>query len=84
MGVICLVIFEILNLILKHSIDKYLFDNDVSVFVSIAAGILIYFTLMIKSGGIRHKDILKLPMGRRIFKTLKKVPFLRDDLSKTT
>jgi len=83
MGVACLGIFELLYLLLRIMINKY-FANDIAVFITIPIGALIYLTLMLKTGGIKPKDIIKLPMGGKLYQALKKVPVLRKDFANRT
>jgi hypothetical protein len=80
MGGLCLGIFELLYLLLRAVINKYLLANDIAVFITIPIGALIYLTLMLKTGGIKPKDIIKLPMGKRLYQILQKVPLLRRNL----
>jgi stage V sporulation protein B len=80
MGALCLGLFEGLYLLLKITIHKYLVSNDVAVFVTIPFGALVYMTLMIKTGGIKAKDIFKLPMGKKLYSFLIKISFLRSSL----
>ncbi|ADU27064.1 putative polysaccharide biosynthesis protein [Ethanoligenens harbinense] len=54
--------------------------SDVSLLITVAAGIFIYFSVMIKIGGVSAEDIAKLPMGGRLLRLLRKVPFLRKNL----
>jgi hypothetical protein len=84
MGGLCLGIFELIYLLLRSIINKYLVANDIAVFITIPIGALIYLTLMLKTGGIKPKDIIKLPMGGKLYRTLKKTPLLRKDFVNRT
>jgi stage V sporulation protein B len=84
MGVLCLGLFEGLYQLLWLVTGKYLLSNDIAVFITIPIGALIYLTLMLKTGGIKPKDIIKLPMGGKLYRALKKPPLLRKDFVNRT
>ena len=82
MGGACLGVYELLYALFRLMLHKFLVANDIAVFITIPFGAAVYFTLMIKNGGIRAADILKLPMGNKLGRVLQRVPFLRGDLAK--
>lgn len=54
--------------------------NDAVLLITVAAGIFIYFSVMVKIGGVTAGDIVKLPMGARLLRLLRKAPFLQKNL----
>jgi stage V sporulation protein B len=68
--------FAFLHLLI-HSV---IFCNDVSVIIAIVGAICIYGTLMIKFHGINTGDILRLPMGKKIYRMIDRISFLKKDL----
>ena len=81
MGICCLLVYKLFYLLLGLILHGVL-ANDIALLISVAVGIVIYFTLMIKLGGTKAEDISRLPMGSRILRLLRKLPFLQKDLQK--
>ena len=83
MGVCCYLVYngvaKLLFLIMQENVP-YLLLSDIALFVAVVAGIIIYFTLMIKIKGVTKNDIVRLPMGGRIYRLATKIPFLSEDL----
>jgi stage V sporulation protein B len=83
MGICCYLFytaFSKLFFAILGSHVPYLLISDIALIISVVIGIAIYFTLMIKVKGVTKKDILRLPMGGRIYRYAAKVPFLRSEL----
>ncbi len=66
MGAVCLVCYQLLN--------RLTGSNLLAVLAAVVAAILVYFVLMVNTGGITEKDMDNLPMGRKlaVFKFTKK------------
>lgn len=83
MGAACLGIYtglsKLLNLVFMGHVP-FLYLSDVAVIVAVLIGIAIYFALIIKIRGVKKRDILRLPMGGRIYRAAAHVPFLRAEL----
>jgi stage V sporulation protein B len=80
MGIGALIIYNICNAFLLLFIHSTIFCNDISVIIAIVGAACIYGALMIMLRGINTKDILRLPMGSKLFKIIGKVPFLKKEL----
>lgn len=84
MGVCCFGIYQILYLaicqLIRFHIVSHLVANDIAVVITVLCSIAIYFTLMIMTNGLNKGDILRLPMGTRIYRVLVRVPILRRKL----
>jgi len=82
MGIGALIIYNIFNAFTRIFIHSTIFCNDISVIIAIAGSACIYGTLMIMLRGINSNDILRLPMGSKLFKIIGKVPFLKKELER--
>ena len=82
MGVCAIIIYNIFNAFTRMFIHSTIFCNDISVIIAIAGAACIYGALMIMLRGINTKDILRLPMGSKLFKIIGKVPFLKKELER--
>lgn len=65
MGLFVYISYEGVNFVLEHIFSLY-FANAVSMFISIFIGVITYFVILYKIGGLTRNDILQLPMGGRI------------------
>ena len=81
MGICCLLIYKLIYFLLAL-IHKGVIANDIAVVTAVLVGIVIYFTLMIKVGGTKAEEISRLPMGSKILRLLRKLPFLQSNLQK--
>ena len=82
MGAACLLFFNLLHGLLRllsHG-RLVLVTSDIALLLSIAVGVVIYASLMIKIRGINKNDILRMPMGKKLYALLLRVPYLRRDL----
>lgn len=68
----------------RHSTQMNIAASDAALLITVIAGIFIYFSVMVKIGGVKAEDIAKLPMGSRLLRLLRKVPFLRKNLRPAT
>lgn len=64
---------KLVGLIIHHEV----ISNDIAVFIAAGFGAAIYFGVMIIIRGVTKKDIVRLPMGTKIYRLAEKVPFLR-------
>ena len=80
MGICALLIYNGADAFMHIFISSTIFANDLSVIFAIAGAICIYGVLMIKLHGINAHDILRLPMGRRLYRIIGKIPFLSKEL----
>jgi stage V sporulation protein B len=83
MGIGALITFKIFDVLISHITSSRYVINDVSLLISIGVGALIYVSLIIKIGSINTDDILKLPFGRKIYRVLLRIPFIRNDLERS-
>ena len=77
MGGLCLGFYSILYSIMNLICDHYLITNDLTVLVTIPFGAVIYFVMMIRTGGINKNDMKRLPKGNKIVNVCARIPFLR-------
>lgn len=82
MGVACWGIYSALYAPFapRHSTQMNIAASDFSLLVTVVIGIFIYFSVMIKIGGVMPEDIVKMPMGSRLLRVLRKIPFLKKNL----
>ncbi|MFT9057753.1 MAG: polysaccharide biosynthesis protein [Ethanoligenens sp.] len=82
MGLACWGIYSALYLPFapRHSTQINIAANDAALLITVVAGIFIYFSVMIKIGGVTAQDITKLPLGTRLLRLLRKIPFLKENL----
>jgi stage V sporulation protein B len=76
MGIGALLIYKGADTLLHIFISSNIFSNDLSVILAIAGAVCIYGILMIKLHGINSNDIIRLPMGKRLYRIIGKIPFL--------
>ena len=81
MGVFCFGLFHGLFALAGLVLPGGVLVSDICTLITAAVGALFYFTLMIKTGGVKTDDLRKLPMGSRLYALLVRVPFLRRDLA---
>lgn len=77
MGGLCLGFYTGLYSIINLICSRYLIVNDLAVLFTIPFGAVIYFMMMVGTGGIHKNDIKRLPKGDKIVNVCTKVPFLR-------
>ena len=80
MAALCFSVYVGLFNILLRFIPGQIAANAVAVLVTIPFGALVYFTVLIRSGGLTAGDLERLPMGRQLGKLCRRVPFLRSAL----
>lgn len=61
---------------------RILLCNDLGLVCAIAAGVVLYFSLLILWGGIRAADIRRAPGGRTLLRLVSKIPPLEKKLAK--
>lgn len=80
MGIGAMLIYNCSYALIHIFIASNMFCNDLSVIIAIAGAACIYGILMIKLHGINSNDILRLPMGKRLYRIINKLPFLKREL----
>jgi stage V sporulation protein B len=80
MGVLCFVVYVALFNLLLRILPGQIAANAIAVLVTIPFGALVYFTVLIRSGGLTGEDLKRLPMGRQLGGLCRRVPFLRKAL----
>ena len=80
MGVLCFAVYVVLFNALLLVIPSQLAANGIAVLVTIPFGALVYFTVLIRSGGLTGEDLKRLPMGRQLAGLCRRIPFLRSAL----
>lgn len=82
MGVACWGIYSALYAPFapRHSTQINVAASDAALLVTVVAGVFIYFSVMVKIGGVTAEDIVRLPLGARLLRLLRKVPFLKKNL----
>lgn len=83
MGGFCYGLFTALDKILVLLVHVHLVANDIAVSLTVIAGIVVYFTVMVVIGGVTRQDISRLPMGGRILTLLLHFPLLRRKLNRS-
>jgi stage V sporulation protein B len=77
MGVACIAVYFVFDklfvLIFKHVIVA----SDIAIMIAVAAGIIVYFVVMIVIKAVKKADILGLPMGSKMYGMLSKFSFLK-------
>lgn len=68
MGIICSIVYKFVFFITA--------SNILSVLISIFAGILVYFSLVLKLRGINSKELIEFPFGRTMFEFALKLHLL--------
>jgi stage V sporulation protein B len=81
MGVVCLAVFKLCTFILALFIPGRLLVNDLGLLFAVAAGILVYFSLMVALGGMTKDEVKMMPLGNRLYALLYKFPFLKNKLA---
>ncbi len=81
MGAVCLGVFELLYAGLGLVLPRGVLLNDLILMVTIAVGAFVYAFLVIGSGMIKGEDILKLPLGTRLYAVLRRLPLIRTRLA---
>jgi stage V sporulation protein B len=82
MGIGAMLIYNASYAFIRIFITSNMFCNDVGVIIAIAGAVCIYVTLMIMLHGINAIDILRLPMGQKLYKIIGKMPFLKRELER--
>ena len=82
MGACSLGVYSLLYLPfgLKSPEQIWILPSDAALLAAVAAGVLVYFTVMVKLGAVKAQTIRRLPMGARLLAVLRRVPFLRKEL----
>ena len=81
MGAGCFGMFHGLYALAGLVLPRGVAVSDICTLFTVAAGALFYFTLMLKTGGVKADDLGKLPMGSKLSAMLARVPFLRGELA---
>ena len=83
MGGVCFFVYnglaKLLYLIFHHG-KAQLYLSDFALIAAVAVGVAVYAVIMIKIKGITKNDILRMPMGKRIYRSAVKFTFLRSSL----
>jgi stage V sporulation protein B len=74
MGLIVYLVYNGLTVMTGWLIKSVYIQNLISSAIAIAAGVLVYYLLMIVARGLTAKDIKSFPMGNRILYYTSKVP----------
>ncbi len=80
MGAVCWVLYTALYAPFAKGTSMNVAASDAALLVTVAAGILVYFTMLIKIGGVKAADITRLPMGGRLLRLFRRLPFLQKEL----
>lgn len=80
MGVVCLLFYNVFDKLLLLAVHSKILVNDVTVLIAVAFGAAVYFGVMIMIHGVTKNDIVRLPMGTKIYRVAAKVPLLRAKL----
>lgn len=78
MGAAAFVLYNVLNFVTQHA-GKIL-GSDIAILLTVGFAAPFYFVLMVLWNGISGDDILRLPMGRKIYKIAILFPYLRRKL----
>ena len=76
MGAGAFLIHMLLSMLFALFVPGEYFVNLFATILAVLAAVLIYFTVLIKSGGATREDILRFPKGRSIVSALEKIRIL--------
>ena len=76
MGVVAYGIHYVFMLLLGHLEKGEYFINLLATMIAVVAAVIIYFAVLIKSGGATEEDIRRFPKGASIARLLKKIHLL--------
>ena len=76
MGVATRLVYGIVGQLLFKIADRLYFNNLVSSVVSIAVAVVVYFFVLIKTGGLTKEDIVQAPKGTTVLRMLQKIHWM--------
>lgn len=76
MGIVTRIVYSVINRFGIAAMDRVYFVNLIATAVSIAVAIIVYFFVLIKTGGLTREDILQAPKGATILRVLQKIRWI--------